>query len=193
MLVEASSRLGMLCKYAHTHTSQRCCRRFTWYISAQTSTAIACNTLAKHADTHTHTHMSIISSFSVFYHLILAAVRPLCHIVLVLIFIYWQSNLNQFSMKEYLLPAMFSTWSTSSINIHQCPAMMEQLVQYRLVKHPLFNSIWGCVCQIENKRFFLFFIDASTLRTLGWWAVIQDMRIKIKADRTDSPGQQVSV
>lgn len=62
MLVDASSRLGMLCKYAHTHTSQRCCRRFTWYISAQTSTAIACNTLAKHTDTHTHKRTSACQS-----------------------------------------------------------------------------------------------------------------------------------
>lgn len=71
MLVEASSRLGMLCKYAHTHTSQRCCRRFTWYISAQTSTAIACSTLAKHTDTHTHTDVcqsSLASLFSTINH-----------------------------------------------------------------------------------------------------------------------------
>ncbi len=51
MPVDASSRLGIFWRYAQTHTSHRCCRRFTWYISAQTSTAMACSTLAEHTDT----------------------------------------------------------------------------------------------------------------------------------------------
>lgn len=44
--VDDSSLLGMLCRYAQTHTSHRCWSRFTWYISAQTNTAMACSTLA---------------------------------------------------------------------------------------------------------------------------------------------------
>lgn len=125
MLVEASSRLGMLCKYAHTHTSQRCCRRFTWYISAQTSTAIACNTLAKHADTHIHNRTqkrvcqsSPASLFSDINHP--GSCRtPMSYCL--------GAHIHLLAIKSesvfFFMKACFSTKSTTSVSIHQKPSM----------------------------------------------------------------------